>query len=51
MTSPCPCGYGACATLHEFVANLCTVHIYHGEDSGIALQRRIAEIRFNGMSE
>jgi endonuclease/exonuclease/phosphatase family metal-dependent hydrolase len=28
-----------------FRFNLCTVHIYYGEDSGVALQRRIAEIR------
>jgi endonuclease/exonuclease/phosphatase family metal-dependent hydrolase len=28
-----------------FRFNLCTVHIYYGEDSGPGLQRRIAEIR------
>lgn len=28
-----------------FRFNLCTVHIYYGADSGVALQRRIAEIR------
>ncbi|MGR2752274.1 endonuclease/exonuclease/phosphatase family protein [Agromyces arachidis] len=28
-----------------FRFNLCTVHIYYGEDSGVALRRRIAEIR------
>lgn len=28
-----------------FKFNLCTVHIYYGSDSGVELQRRIAEIR------
>lgn len=28
-----------------FRFNLCTVHIYYGDDAGVALQRRIAEIR------